>query len=204
MRLSQRRQRGIALIPLLVIAGIVLLFWLFRHEIAGSFGTFLDIGGAPVKAEAAIVLAGGWTGERVLKGGELVRQGFVPYVLLSGPRGYYERPECDYAIPFAQDHGYPAQSFVCVPMKAFSTMEEAAEMIREVRRRRLKRVLLVTSDFHTRRARAFFHKEAPEIEFIPVSTPVKTFDLTRWYQTREGWKTVVLEWTKLITSKFGI
>ncbi len=198
-------QRGIALVPILVVVVVLLVLWFSRHFILGGFGTFLDVGDEPQKAEAAVVLAGGWTGERVLKGGDLVRQGFVPFALLSGPNVYYERAECDYSIPFAIERGYAATDFECVQMSdVHSTEQEAAVMIEELRRRGLKKVLLVTSDFHTRRARRFYKAQAPDIEFVIIGVPMKSFELKHWYSEREGWKTVSLEWLKLVTSLAGI
>lgn len=198
-------QRGFALAPILVVIGVLLILWFARHAIMGGFGTFLDVGDQPEKADAAIVLAGGWTGERVLKGGDLVRQGFVPYALLSGPTIYYERAECDYSIPYAIERGYAATDFECVQMTgAHSTKEESAAMIEELRRRGLKKVLLVTSDFHTRRSRRFYRSAAPEIQFVIIGVPAKSFELKHWYSEREGWKTVGLEWLKLVTSLVGI
>lgn len=186
------------------VAVLILAVWLFPRQILGPVGTFLDVGVAPVKAEAAVVLAGGWTGERVLKAGELVKQGHVPYALLSSPTAYYGRRECDYALPFAMEHGYPAESFICVPVKAFSTDEESVEMIAELRRRHIKRVLLVTVSSHTRRAKGFFSQHAPEMEFIPISAASPEFVLSHWYEQRQGRKAIFLEWTKYITSRFGI
>ena len=197
--------RGNALVGLLVIVCLVIIVWLYAAEIARAPAAFLDVGEAPEKADAAVVLAGGWSGERVLAAGALVKQGFVPIVLLSGPKMYYERPECDYAIPYAVDHGYPAKSFACVPMTGvYSTRDEAEAMTDEIRKRGLKRILLVTSNYHTRRAARFFRKQAPDIEFVPIGVPPRTFQLSRWYEEREGWKTLMLEWMKLITSTVGI
>ena len=199
------RSRGNALVGLLVIVGLVVIVWLLAGDIARAPARFLDIGVAPEKADAAVVLAGGWSGERVLAGADLVKQGFVPLVLLSGPKMYYERPECDYSIPYAVEHGYPAKSFACVPMSGvYSTRAEAEAMLAEIHKRGLKKILLVTSNYHTRRATRFFRKQAPGVEFVPIAVPPRTFQLDRWYEQREGWKTLLLEWTKLVTSLVGI
>ena len=40
---------------------------------------------------------------------ELVKQGYVPKVLVSGPDMLYGFYECDLAIPFAVKRGYPAE-----------------------------------------------------------------------------------------------
>lgn len=198
------RQRGFALIPLLLLIVIIVVLWTNRHRMLSSVGTVLDAGEAPQRGDAALVLAGGWTGERVLKAAEVAKQGLVPYVLFSSPSDYYETQECQFEIGLARKHGYTAQQFECAPTQGRSTQEEAVSMVAELRRRRLHTILLVTSDYHTRRSAGIYRRIAPELQFIVVSAPSPRFHLDRWYENREGQKTVFYEWTKLVTSPFGI
>jgi uncharacterized SAM-binding protein YcdF (DUF218 family) len=167
-------------------------------------GEFLNVGQPPVHADGAIVLAGGWTGERMLKAGELLRNGYVPAVFVSGPASLYEASECDVAIPFMVRRGFDASKFYCVATYGDSTREEAKGMAAEVRRRGLRRVLLVTSDYHTRRAAYIYRRQEPKIEIHVVAAPTPLFSLERWYRTREGWKYIFYEWTKLLTTWVGI
>ena len=90
------------------------------------FGNALVQAGNPVHADMVVVLAGDFFGDRILKGAELVREGYAPRVLVSGPAGFYGQYECDPAIRFAVAHGYPEQYFVRAPNDARSTEEEAA------------------------------------------------------------------------------
>ncbi|MBM3796328.1 MAG: hypothetical protein FJW31_20215 [Acidobacteria bacterium] len=53
------------------------------------FGTWLVDGQPPVKAEIAVVLAGDFSGLRVLRGAGLVRDGYVPKALVSGAPGVF-------------------------------------------------------------------------------------------------------------------
>ena len=57
----------------------------------------------PGKADIAVVLAGDYWGHRLFNGAELVKQGYVPLVLVSGPPGFYGVNEADAAIQFAVD-----------------------------------------------------------------------------------------------------
>lgn len=205
MSSAGRGRWGFALLPMLLAAAIVLLAWFLRGAILAPVGTFLDNGEAPRKAEAALVLAGGWRGERVLKAGDLVRQGYVPYVVLSGPPSYYEQPECTYAIPFAVQHGLKAEWFQCAPNRATSTEEEAVAMVQELGRRGIRKCLVVSVRTHMRRARILFNEVKPagmELHFIAAED--RAFRLEEWYKTREGRKTVLLEWLKLATTPLGL
>ena len=204
MRAMPRRSRGIALLPIAILAALIALVWWQSHNILAGAGNFLDVGEAPQKADAAVVLAGGWTGERVLRAGELVRQGVVPYALLSSSATYYGLTECECESTFASRNGYPPEMFQCLLVKASSTREEAREMVKELRRRGIRKCLIVSVDTHLRRARRIFSSAAPEIEFHMVSAASPHYQLNTWYQNREGRKAVFLEWTKVVTDLIGL
>ena len=166
-------------------------------------GTTLEEAGPPHKADIAVVLAGDDSGNRILKGAELARAGYVPKVLVSGP-DTYSTYECDLAIPFAVKHGYPESMFVRNPSRVRSTRAEAATIVPELRRMGFHRFMLVTSDFHTRRAGKLFHAAAPDLEMYVVAAPDAEFTLARWWKSREGSKMVFLEWSKTIATLFGM
>ncbi len=205
MKPARRLRRGFAFLPILLILAVLAILWWQRHLILAPAGTLLDVGEPPQKADVALVLAGGWKGERVLYAGELVRQGYVPYALLSGPSFFYEQPECSYSIPYAEKHGFPVAYFQCAPNNARSTGEEAAAMLPELQRRGVRKVLIVSVRTHTRRARAIYSRLPHDgIEFLYASAEDPSFRLREWYKTREGKKAVLLEWLKLITSTLGV
>ena len=169
-----------------------------------ALGAYLDKSGPPEKADAVFVLAGDATGNRILKGAELVREGYAPRVVVSGPAGMYGYHESDLAIPFAVKAGYPASEFVPFPNDAHSTREEAAAAAEELRSLGAHRVLLVTSLYHTRRAGALFRAAAPDLTFIVVSAPDQYFTADGWWHDREARKIFLLEWTKTGATWLGM
>ena len=158
----------------------------------------------PVRADIVVVLAGDSYGHRILKGADLVKEGFARKVLVSGPSGQYGFHESDLAIFFALKHGYPSGWFLPAFNNAVSTYEEAQALIPELRRLNVHRYILVTSDYHTRRARRVFRKLAPDLGMVTVAAPDEFFRATSWWRTREGRKTVLLEWSKTIGSYLGM
>lgn len=168
-----------------------------------AVGTALVKAGPPHQADIAVVLAGDENGDRILKGAELVRAGFVPKVLVSGPK-LYNRYECDLAIEFAVKHGYPESMFIRNPNVTRSTRSEAATLVPEMRRMGVRSFILVTSDYHTRRAGRLFHAAAAELDMYVVAAPDTDFTLNQWWKSREGKKTVVLEWSKTVAALFGM
>jgi uncharacterized SAM-binding protein YcdF (DUF218 family) len=178
------------------VAAVVLLAVLFHVRILTALGAYLDQSGPPEKADVVFVLAGDASGHRILKGAELVRQGYAPRVVVSGPAGNYGYYEFDLAIPFAVRAGYPESYFVPFPNHALSTREEAAAAAAEFREFGAHRVLLVTSLFHTRRAGGDFRAAAPGVTFIVVAAPDENFTKDGWWHNREARKTFLLEWLK--------
>jgi len=197
-------RRGFTRLALLLVLVLVAILWWSHHAILRSAGEFLNVGETPQKAEAAVVLAGGWTGERVIRAGELLNGGFVPLILISGAATFYGASECDLSRDFARLKRIPADRVECIPSKATSTREEVGFIVPELRRRGIHRCLIVSVSTHLRRARQLFREAAPDIEFHFIAAPTPNFDLENWYQSREGRKWVSLEWLKLVTGWFGV
>jgi uncharacterized SAM-binding protein YcdF (DUF218 family) len=167
-------------------------------------GTALEGSGSPRKADIAVVLGGDQFGNRILKGAELARGGYVPKVFVSGPSGNYGLYECELAIAFAVKRGFPQSLFICGRNETRSTRDEATVIVPELRRLGVKSFLLVTSDFHTRRAGRLFRAAAPDLQMTVVAAEDAEFHLDRWWQAREGRKAVVLEWSKTVATWFGM
>lgn len=158
----------------------------------------------PEKAQAVVVLAGDVSGERILKGAELMRDGYAPKVIVSGPEGYYGRSEADLAIEFAIRRGFPASSFEPVIHQADSTREEAKVIWEFLRKEGIRRFLVVTSDFHTRRAKRVYRSVAQGAQFRMIAAPVWNFSPATWWTSRPARKIVFMEWTKTFADWLGI
>jgi uncharacterized SAM-binding protein YcdF (DUF218 family) len=182
----------------LVAAAFVLLLVLFHAQILAALGNFLVKAGPPQKADAIVVLAGDGFGRRIVTAADLVKQGYAPQALVSGPNGNYGNHECDLAIPFAVKAGYPESYFVHVEHSGRSTEAEARAVAEKLRAMGAKRVILVTSDYHTRRAGKIFRKAAPDFEFFVVAAPDEFFDANNWWRNREASKIFLLEWMKTV------
>lgn len=172
------------------------------------------IGGAlihddgPVKADIAVVLAGDYWGNRIVKGGQLVRLGYVPAALVSGPSGFYGHYECEPAIAYAVRQGFPDAWFIPFPNNARSTQEEASSILPELHRRNAHSMLLVTSDYHTSRALRIFRRTERKIgggmEIRAVAAPDEEFHPDSWWQSRQGQKVAFMEWTKTLAEGLGL
>ncbi len=169
-----------------------------------ALGRMLVRDEGPARAEIAVVLAGDYYGHRILRAAELVKEGYVPNVLVSGPNMLYGFDECDLAIPFAMKSGYPQGWFIHSPNQSRSTREEAVAIVADLRRRGVHRFLLVTSDFHTGRAARIYRATAPDLDMRVVAAPDEYFRANGWWRNREGRKIFAIEWLKTFANMLGM
>lgn len=203
MRLSSRR----FLLPFFCLLFLILACaaaYSARESILSSMGHFLVLADAPVPADIVIVLAGDFSGNRILKGGDLVRQGLAGIALVSGPPGLYGHNEADLAVDFAVTQGYPPAYFRKAPHQGLSTQEEAEAVALELRRLHVRKALLVTSDYHTRRAGNIFRSTIPAVQFRVIAAPSPDFRAGSWWRFRQGRKTFFFEATKSVAGPLGL
>ncbi len=112
--------------------------------------------------------------------------------------------EGDYAISFLATHGYSTRLFESFGHHAHSTIEEAITLRGELRRRHVKRVILVTSDFHSRRSAIVFRLFCPGIDFISVPRPEPDFHADRWWADPPSKALFYSEWTKIFGTTAGL
>ena len=193
---------------LLCTAGLLLVVFLTHTLWLSAAGYALVHDDGPAKADIAVVLAGDSYGHRILKAGELVRAGYVPLVLVSGPPGNYGYYECDLAIPFAVRRGFPAEWFAGLTHEGLSTRTEGLAILRELRRRNVKSFLLVTSDYHSARARRIFLADERAMgggpPFRVVTCRDEFFRADSWWRSRQGQKIAFMEWSKTVATVFGL
>jgi uncharacterized SAM-binding protein YcdF (DUF218 family) len=195
-------RRGWLWVPVLLL-GAGLGAYATKASWLGWFGGFLVRTDPLQRADIVVVLAGDGTGERILRAAELVTEGYAPRALVDGPLLYYGHPESDLAIDFAVSQGYSREMFDPLPMEAYSTLEEAYIVDAELRRRGVRKALVVTSDYHTRRARLIYQKHTSgEVEYVFLAAPHPFFSAEGWWRDREGKKIFLLEFLKTVNSSF--
>ena len=180
------------------------LFLFVTHPVwLGWAGNFLVKTDPLEKAGIVVALAGDGSGSRLLKAAELVEQGYAPRVLIPGPRGVYGVRESDLALGFARRKGLNMDALEAFPIEATSTLEELASVDRELQRRGVEKALVVTSNFHTRRARNIYRRHSSgAIQYIFVAAGDPDFDADAWWKTRDGREILVIEYIKTLNSWF--
>jgi uncharacterized SAM-binding protein YcdF (DUF218 family) len=192
-----RRRAGFLAACIFVAAiAVVGMRW---QTVLTALGGFLVDSQPPQQADLILVLGGDFWGPRVLTGADLVAQRYAPIALISGPP-YRDRPEGEMAVEFLEGKGYPRELFQVFAHHASSTIEEANALRGELARRKVKRVLVVTSSYHSRRATIVLTLFCPGVQFISIPAPDSHYRVAEWWNDESSRHLFFSEWIKIVGS----
>jgi uncharacterized SAM-binding protein YcdF (DUF218 family) len=152
----------------------------------------------PRTSDVILVLAGE-TEHRPARAFELLGEGYTRKIVIDVPAEgqIYEFSLLQLARRYAEDLSPKASISIC-PIEGLSTKDEVRDAEPCLAREAAKSVLIVTSDFHTRRALHIFQKEIPGVSFsVAAARDSKQFGI-RWWAHRQWAKTFLDEWLRLI------
>lgn len=192
-RTARAAERGGILARVLALLFVVALLggiYLFRHPILRAAGGFWVVNDAPAPADAILVLGDdNYVADRAARAAELYRGRWAPLVVGSGR---YLRPYASIAQLMQRDlteRGVPAKAVVAFAQHATNTREEAQELRKLALERHWRHVLVVTSNYHTRRARYIFRRVwPPDYEFRVIAANDVSYDPAKWWESRIGVK----------------
>jgi len=152
----------------------------------------------PEKSDAIVVLAGE-TNVRPARALELLHQGIAPRVLLDAETRdlIYDQQLTDIAQRYVNSLGEGNQISVC-PISGFSTNAEVDDVSRCLQSAGAHRVLIVTSDYHTRLAMTIFRHHLPQYQFSVAAARDPSRFGDAWWTNREWAKVTLDEWLKLL------
>lgn len=182
----------------------------FAFSARAALGWWVDFSEEPFQADALIVLAGGYT--RPFYGAELFKKGLAPELWLSRPKplpsedlvraaGIPHPREEDINREIVLKAGVPASKIRFYGRDVLSTADEARSFAAEFDPRG-KRVLIVTSRYHARRARLIFRRYLRGAEARVTATNNEP-PLDRWWTDRFTAQMVVLEAVKTLYYLLG-
>lgn len=190
---SRKDQHGGALstlLSLLFLVAFCAVLYLARHPIMRFVSESWVVNEPAAKADAIVVLSDdNFYADRATHAAELFRQGAAPVVIASGRR---LRPSAGIVELMNHDlieRGVPKESILPLAHDAENTRDEAMTIGRFAAEHHLKKLIIVTSNFHTRRARYIFQKVLPSgIEVSVASARDGDFDPERWWEKRKSTK----------------
>jgi uncharacterized SAM-binding protein YcdF (DUF218 family) len=178
------------LLFLLFFFGFLAFLFVARHPLMRYAGQFWVVDEPAAQSDALIVLGDdNYAGDRAFHAAELYREGIAPVVVASGRMLRQNVSVADIMQHDLESFGVPAASIVKLTHRAENTREEAVEVARLIQARHWKRVLVVTSNYHARRARFIFARVLPSSVTLRVSAARDSeFDPSIWWETRRGQK----------------
>lgn len=196
--LSQRSERGgifFRLIFLIFLIAFCFLTYIARNPLLRVAGGLWVVDQAPVQSDAIILLGDdNYFGDRADRAAEMYRAKWAPVVVASGRM---LRPYASIAELMEHDlkeKGVPESAIVLLAGRISNTREEAESIANVIRQRGWKKVLLVTSNYHTRRARYIAERiYPPGTEVRMIAAPDSDYNPDNWWKTRAGEKIFFME-----------
>ena len=189
MSLPQKSRHSVAVV-LAVLLAAVLLF-------AAKAGGFLVVD-QPQPSDVMLVLAGE-TERRPQRALDLLAQHYGNHIILDVPTNatIYEFTQIQLAQRYIQDLPHPESVSVC-PIDGLSTKDESSDAAKCLQREHANSVLIVTSDFHTRRALDIFRHQLPQYRFSVAASHNEEAFGVKWWTHRQWAKTFFDEWVRLL------
>src|SRR5271156_1242750 len=186
-------QRGgifFRLLFLIFFLCLVFLVYLARNPLLRMAGSFWIVDEGPVASDAIVILGDdNYNGDRATRAAELLKAGWAPRIVASGRglRSYASIAELEEHD--LTDRGVPVGAIVRFAHRAEDTRDEAAAISQLISSRGWRRIILVTSNYHTRRARYICSRSFPAgTELRVVAARDSDFDPDDWWRTRLGIK----------------
>ena len=150
------------------------------------------------QADVIVVLAGE-TNRRPALGVQLLSQNYAPKMILDVPANdvIYDQNQIDIAKAFIQKTPQRQSVEIC-PIVGLSTKAEARDVARCLSQTGGHRILVVTSDYHTRRARSIFQHELRGYQIFVTPVPDPAQFGTSWWRHRQWAKMNFDEWVRLM------
>jgi uncharacterized SAM-binding protein YcdF (DUF218 family) len=188
----------------LVIFAFVI--YLARYPILRFAGNFWVVDESPQTSDAIVILSDDdYDAVRASRAADLYRSSWAPRIVASGRA---LRPYASIAELMQRDltdRGVPATAVVRFPNRARNTLEEAGAVSEFLSTHGWRKIIVVTSNYHTRRARFIYeHALAPGTELRVVAAPDPSYDPNSWWRTREGVKTFFYEFVGYILARWEL
>jgi uncharacterized SAM-binding protein YcdF (DUF218 family) len=179
--------KGIFLIFLIIVIGLI---YVARHPLLRLCGRIWIVDENPVRSDAIVVLGDdNYNADRAARAADLLKSGWAPRIVASGR---FLRPYAsiaDLTEHDLKDRGVPVDAIVKVTHRAENTRDEIEVIRRLASDKRWRKLLIVTSNYHTRRTSFICGRMFPsDIDFRVIAAPDADYNPDTWWQSRLGLK----------------
>ena len=199
---ARARRRTLEALAAIVVAYVVL----FQTPLVWWVASPLKVSAPPVPADAIVVFAGG-VGESGKAGGgfqeratqavALYQAGHAPRIIISS--GYvFTLHEAEVMKTVAVNSGVPADA-ILLEERAATTYENVTFTNRILDEHGWRRILLVSSPYHMRRALLTWRKTAPDVTVTPTPVPQSEFYASSWGASFDQIRGIVHEYAAIVS-----
>ncbi len=191
-----------SLIALIFAVLLLSVLYLARHPIFRLIGEGWVAEDTLERSDAILVLSDdNFYADRATRASQVYRQGFASVVVASGRR---LRPYAGIAELMEHDlieRGVPKDKIIRVAHEAENTLEEAKALVQLVKQKKWHSIIVVTSNYHTRRARYIFSHVFPkDIKIRVTGASDGDFDPERWWEKRVSVKQLAREMAGMLVA----
>ena len=188
---------------LVVVLG---LLYLARVPLLRMAGRIWIVDEAPQPSDAIVVLGGdNYGADRAEKAAELYKAGWAQTVLASGKFLRSYASTADFTQRDLTERGVPTDHVVKLTHHAEDTMQELMIIERQATTRNWKRLLIVTSNYHTRRTHMLSQGIFPQgFQVRVISAPDSEYDPDHWWQRRASVKIFFHEFVGYIVAQWEL
>jgi len=202
---SRTSERGRIFLNLLILLFFLLfcfVLYLVRRPILRFTAESWIVEDPLDKADALIVLGDdNFYADRATRAVQLFREGKAQVIVASGRR---LRPNAGVAELIEHDlveRGVPKDRVLRFTYDGDSTLEEAEALVKLVTQKKWRRVIVVTSNYHTRRARYIFRRVFPQgMQVSVASARDGDFDPGHWWEKRKSIKELTKEFAGMLVT----
>lgn len=177
--------KGIFLIFLVFVIGVI---YLARHPLLRICGRIWIVDEDPVRSDAIVVLGDdNYNGDRATRAAQLLNAGWAPRIVASGRFLRSYASIADLTEHDLKDRGVPVDAIVKVTHRAENTKDEIGVIRNLVSQKHWRKLLIVTSNYHTRRTSFICGRMFPaDIEVRVVAAPDADYNPDGWWESRLG------------------
>lgn len=209
IRLPRPAEHGGIISRLFFLIFLIAALWLLylaRVPLLRMAGRIWIVDEAPQPSDAIVMLGGdNYEADRAQKAAELYKAGWAQTVVASGKFLRTYASTADFTQRDLTERGVPTDRIVKLTHRAEDTMQELMVIERLAGQKNWKRVLIVTSNYHTRRTHMLSQGVFPPgIQVRVISAPDTEYNPDDWWQHRESVKIFFHEFVGYVVAEWEL
>ncbi len=178
------------LIFLIFLVFVFAILYFARHPLLRAAGNFWVVDETPQASDAIVVLSGdNYDADRAARAATLFKSGLAPRIVATGKALRSYASSTDLMKRDLVERGVPAAAIDEFTHREDDTRDEAFALTEFIAAHKWKKILLVTSNYHTRRAEYIFERTlAQGSQLRVISAPDSEYDPNNWWHSRRGMK----------------